>query len=125
MRRGDAHGQPRAAFPRYSNFFPRKEDIRMQTELIPEGKFPLGQIVATPGAIEALRRAGQTPLEFLARHARGDWGELDREDQQENGFSLREGFRLLSAYRLKDGRRLWIITEADRSVTTFLLPEEY
>lgn len=97
----------------------------MQTELIPEGKFPLGQIVATPGAIEALRRAGQTPLEFLARHARGDWGELDREDQQENGFSLREGFRLLSAYRLKDGRRLWIITEADRSVTTFLLPEEY
>ncbi len=88
-------------------------------------KFSLGVIVATPGALRALDVSDEEPFSFLFRHASGDWGELDDEDKRENEFSLREGFRLLSAYRLKTGERLWIITEADRSVTTLLLPEEY
>ena len=90
-----------------------------------KAKFPLGQVVATPGALDALEDTGQSPLEFLDRHVHGDWGELSEEDRQENEFSLREGFRLLSAYRLTDGTKIWIITEADRSATTILLPEEY
>lgn len=88
-------------------------------------KFSLGQIVATPGAFAALETAGHRPLEFLKRHVQGDWGELDPEDVEENELSLINGLRLLSAYTLKDGTRIWIITEADRSVTTILLPEEY
>lgn len=87
--------------------------------------FPLGQVVATPGALSALVEAGQTPFEFLQRHSRGDWGELDAQDIQENELSLREGFRLLSAYTLASGQRLWIITESDRSVSTLLLPSDY
>src|SRR5687768_6977169 len=88
-------------------------------------KFPLGQVVATPRALEALQHTGQSPLDFFTRHALGDWGELDDEDRRENERSLVEGFRLLSAYHTNDGTRIWIITEADRSVTTLLLPEEY
>ena len=88
-------------------------------------RFPLGRIVATPGALEALQRSEQTPHEFLARHARGDWGELCHEDRQENELSLREGFRILSAYTLRDQTKIWIITEANRLVTTILLPSEY
>jgi len=88
--------------------------------------FPLGQIVATPGALAALEKAGQTPLDFLTRHVRGDWGELDEHDRKENELSLKRGFRLLSSYRLSSGdTKVWVITEADRSVTTLLLPEEY
>lgn len=88
-------------------------------------RFSLGQIVATPGALRALEISGEEPFHFLYRHASGDWGELDEEDTRENELSLREGLRLLSAYRLNSGDKLWIITEADRSVTTLLLPEEY
>ena len=96
----------------------------MGTTPIPS-KFPLGQVVGTPGALEALQRTNQHPLEFLLRHAQGDWGEVDAHDQQENNYSLTHGLRLLSAYTLADGTRIWIITEADRSATTFLLPSEY
>jgi hypothetical protein len=71
------------------------------------------------------RASRPDPREFLSRHAQGDWGELDEHDRNENEFSLREGFRILSAYHLKDDTRIWIITEADRSSTTILLPEEY
>ena len=88
-------------------------------------KFPFGKLVATPGALDALERTGQSPLEFLSRHASGDWGEVCEADKKENDFSVRNGFQLLSAYRLRDGTKIWIITEADRSVTTILLPEEY
>lgn len=88
-------------------------------------RFSLGQVVATPGALRALEISGESPLEFLRRHVTGDWGELDEDDRRENELSLREGFRLLSSYRLRSGEKLWIITEADRSVTTLLLPEEY
>ncbi len=87
--------------------------------------FPLGQVVATPGALAALHEAGQTPAELLRRHSVGDWGELPAEDIRENELSLQEGYRLLSAYTLASGQRLWIITEADRSATTLLLPQEY
>jgi hypothetical protein len=63
--------------------------------------------------------------DFLARHASGDWGEVPPEDIKENGFSLRHGFRILSAYRTSAGEKVWVITEADRSSTCVLLPEEY
>ena len=85
-------------------------------------KFPLGRIVATPGALAALQAAGQQPHEFLVRHVQGDWGNVSDEDRQENELSLREGFRILSAYHTRLGEQLWIISEADRSATTILLP---
>ena len=87
--------------------------------------FSLGQIVSTPGALDALARANQQPHDFLNRHATGDWGELGDEDKAENKYSLEHGFRILSSYRTTAGAKLWVITEADRSVTTLLLPEEY
>jgi len=87
--------------------------------------FELGQIVATPGALATLKKAGQQPGEFLTRHVHGEWGDLPDEDRKENEYSLEHGFRLLSAYKTNAGDKLWIITEADRSVTTLLLPEEY
>jgi hypothetical protein len=87
--------------------------------------FTLGQIVATPGALRALERANQSAAFFLTRHAKGDWGELDPEDIRENEYSVAHGFRLLSSYTTAVGDKLWIITEADRSATTLLLPDEY
>jgi hypothetical protein len=87
--------------------------------------FPLGQIVATPGALAALERAKQPPTCFLARHAIGDWGAPEPTDVAENEYSLIHGFRLLSSYQTDAGETLWIITEADRSATTLLLPDEY
>jgi hypothetical protein len=88
-------------------------------------RFPLGSIVATPGALAALDRAGNTPAPFLRRHVSGDWGEVDSDDRAENKRSVACGLRLLSAYTLSDGTRIWVITEADRSSTCILLPEEY
>ena len=87
--------------------------------------FTLGRVVATPGALEALQDAHQAAQEFLSRHGRGDWGDLTEEDQKENDFSVFRSLRLLSAYHLSTGVTLWIITEADRSATTLLLPSEY
>jgi hypothetical protein len=88
-------------------------------------RFPLGRVLATPGALEALGKAGQQPQEFLDRHANGDWGEVDSSDARENEISLERGFRLLSSYTTRAGDKLWVITEADRSATTLLLPAEY
>ena len=85
--------------------------------------FSPGQIVATPGALE-LAEQGINLLAYLSRHLNGDWGDMDGEDRKENNFSLKNGYRILSAYKTRLGK-LWIITEADRSATTFLLPEEY
>jgi hypothetical protein len=85
----------------------------------------LGQMVATPGALEELEKANVSPLRLLGRHQSGDWGDISEADKQENELSLKEGFRLLSAYKLDTSAKIWIITEADRSVTTILLPEEY
>jgi hypothetical protein len=88
-------------------------------------RIALGQTYITPGAEDALRIAGQTGIEFLRRHMSTDWGEFSDEDVRENELSIKEGFRLLSAYRTAKGQKLWIITEADRSSTTILLPSEY
>jgi hypothetical protein len=88
-------------------------------------RFPLGQVVATPGALEALQDAGHQPIEFLSRHANNDWGELGDDDKAANDAALVQGLRLLSAYDLRNSDRIWIITEHDRSVTTLLLPSEY
>jgi hypothetical protein len=88
-------------------------------------RFALGQTVITPGAAEALQLAGQTAIEFLRRHVAGDWGELSGDDIKENELSLEQGFRLLSRYQTTKGEWFWIITEADRSATTILLPIEY
>jgi hypothetical protein len=85
----------------------------------------LGQIVSTPGALAALDESGAPPSEFLSRHACGNWGDLCEEDRRENEFSLAHGFRVLSSYKLRNGEVIWIITEADRSATTILLPSEY
>jgi hypothetical protein len=87
------------------------------------GNFPLGQICATAGAIEEISFV--EVMSALQRHAKGDWGDLDPEDWAENELSLKEGFRLLSAYRSSQGVKFWIITEADRTATTILLPNEY
>jgi hypothetical protein len=87
--------------------------------------FQLGQVVATPGALEALKAAGDDLAAYLNRHAVGDWGDLDEADKRENELSVARGLRLLSAYRLSNDTKIWIITEADRSATTLLLPSEY
>jgi hypothetical protein len=88
-------------------------------------RFQLGRVVATPGALRALEKAEQLPAEFLDRHVNGDWGEVPEEDKQENELSVEHGFRILSAYTTSAGEKIWIITEADRSYTTLLLPSEY
>ena len=86
-------------------------------------RFSLGQLLATPGVLDAAE--GEDLMEYLSRHARGDWGSVDDEDKSANDRSLTDGTRLLSAYLLKNGTKIWIITEADRSATTILLPDEY
>jgi hypothetical protein len=88
-------------------------------------KFPLGQLVATPGALQAMGKAGQPPIIFLSRHQCGDWGEVCLADAKMNDQALQEGGRLLSSYRTLKGEVLWVITEYDRSLTTILLPQEY
>jgi len=85
---------------------------------------PLGRVVATPGALNLLEKSGGHPFDYLARHAAGDWGNLCAFDRRQNEIALREGYRVLSSYELPAGR-VWIITEADRSITTILLPGEY
>jgi len=87
--------------------------------------FQLGQCVATPGALEALQAAGQSPAEFLRHHVAGDWSDLCDEDRQANEDALQCGARILSAYKTNLGAKLWVITEADRSSTCILLPDEY
>ena len=88
-------------------------------------KFPLGRTVATPGALDALKEAGEGPAYYLSRHITGDWDELSDHDRKENAYALLHNLRILSAYTLSTGVKIWLITEADRSATTILLPEEY
>jgi hypothetical protein len=87
--------------------------------------FPLGQVVATPGALIALVRTNQEIMELLGRHQHGDWGAVNSADSGDNDVAVRDGSRILSVYRLRDTTTLWIVTEADRSATTLLLPEEF
>ncbi|MFO0800561.1 MAG: hypothetical protein U0804_24090 [Gemmataceae bacterium] len=88
--------------------------------------FPLGRLTATPGAIDALAATQQTPAEFVHRHQCGDYGVVDDDDRKVNDDAVRCGERVFSAYMLNDGvTKLWCITEADRSSTCLLLPDEY
>ena len=88
-------------------------------------KLNLGHIVATPGALEALRDADISSAHLLMRHVSGDWGSVSRSDAKANDAALIHGDRVLSSYVLSTGVTIWIITEADRSATTLLLPEDY
>ncbi|MDP8952542.1 MAG: hypothetical protein M3N18_09940 [Actinomycetota bacterium] len=89
------------------------------------GRFDLGRVVATPGALETMGEAGISPLSLIQRHVSGDWGEVPKADARENEYSIKHGFRVLSSYGVGEGRKVWIITEADRSSTCLLLPEKY
>jgi hypothetical protein len=88
-------------------------------------RFPIGRTLITPGAAEALEESGQQGAELLRRHVTGDWGDLCADDRAENEFSVDKELRILSAYSTAKGVKLWVITEADRSATTILLPSEY
>jgi hypothetical protein len=88
-------------------------------------RFSLGKLLATPGALEALEESNQSPSEFLSMHMNGVWGDVCPEDAAENELSIKGGFRILSSYKTEKGVRIWVITEADRSATTILLPTEY
>ena len=94
-----------------------------QASLAVKPRFALGQVCATPGALNVLTPAQMSAL--LRRHVSGDWGDLSDADKAENEFSVDKPLRILSAYNLADGEKVWIITEADRSATTLLLPSEY
>jgi hypothetical protein len=87
--------------------------------------FQPGQIVATPNALGVLNAASMTPMELLHRHLSGDWGDLDAEDKKLNDDAIKHGSRIFSAYKLDNGEKVWVITEADRSSTCVLLPEDY
>jgi hypothetical protein len=106
-------------------YIPREGGQFGEKDYQPEPLFDLGQVVGTPGALRALEGAEQHPLELLARHVTGDWGDLCDGDKAENELSLEAGLRVFSAYKLSSGVKVWVITEADRSVTTILLPEDY
>ena len=87
--------------------------------------FPLGQVVATSQAIDLLEQVNEYFLDYLERHVTGDWSDMSEEDQKENRYSVDKYLRIFSSYTLDSGERIWIITEADRSSTTILLPSEY
>lgn len=87
--------------------------------------FEAGQIVATPPALAAMQIHGVPPLALLGRHLGGNWGDVPPEDAEANNQAVQCGGRILSAYRIGANARIWVITEADRSATTFLLPSEY
>ena len=101
---------------------PKKSTHRSSTQSV---SFPLGQVVTTPAAREAIEAAGHTPQSLLDRHAAGDWGDLSDEDKEQNTQGVKRGHRLLSAYTLVGKQKVWVITEADRRMTRIMLPEEY
>jgi hypothetical protein len=106
-------------------------DVPLRKDESAPFRFDLGPVVSTPGALDAMSRNQVDPMDYLSRHARGDWGELCEEDKDANESSLKTGARILSAYVLPDGTKLWIITDAEideehhRQATTFLLPSDY
>jgi hypothetical protein len=99
--------------------------LKEKTMEATQAKFSMGLVFATPGALAAFEEADESSLVFLMRHASGDWGDVCSEDRQANEFALENKLRLFSVYHLEDGTKIWIITEAERSVTTILLPSEY
>jgi len=97
----------------------------MDTKVIIEAKFNLGQVVATRTLAEYCAERNYSMLPYLIRHGNCDWGGVCDDDKQANEEALKEGLRILSSYKLPDGKKFWIITEADRSATTLLFPEDY
>ncbi|MDF7824082.1 hypothetical protein P4B35_08665 [Pontiellaceae bacterium B12227] len=97
----------------------------MRAEKQSKKLFELGMVVMTPGAASLLVACGIDTCDIIERHQSGDWGELYPDDCRVNDDAVRYGSQILSAYKFEEGQRLWIITEADRSVTTLLLPSEY
>lgn len=91
----------------------------------PKPLFALGQVVATPGVLNAMTQLDIAPLELIHRHVTGDWGDLDAQDQQQNLLAIRSGMRIFSSYKIGVSAKIWIITEANRSSTTLLLPDKY
>jgi hypothetical protein len=91
----------------------------------PPSPILLGRLLITPGALAALQRAGTDPVSLLVRHGQRDWGDVCEEDRRLNNLAAAQGSRLLSVYTIAGKETVWIITEADRSATTMLLPEEY
>ena len=102
-----------------------KNAVQKGAQLPVKPLFPLGRLHATPGALEALAEAKTAWSDYVQRHVTGDWTAMAPEDMAENWRALLHGDRIFSAYRLSTGQKLWVITEADRSATTLLLPEEY
>jgi hypothetical protein len=88
-------------------------------------RFRVGWMLITPGALVALVEAQEDPKDFVSRHIQADWGDVGPDDWAENEYALWHGERLFSIYHTKHGRKLWIITEANRYATTILLPEDY
>ena len=125
----EGHPLPSAASPTFAVDAPQNPaPLEISPGIRP--KFSLGQVVATPAALEAINEAGQTPDFFLDKHSQGDWGELGDEDKWLNDLAVVSGERILSAYRTLLNVRIWIITEAvgddgHRPSTTILLPEQY
>ena len=95
----------------------------MTTTTLPIAKFRLGKIVSTPNALDRLTQ--EDILLAIGRHQAGDWGDVSEEDRAANELALIEGRRLWSVYHAGNGVKFWLITEADRSYTTVLVPEDY
>jgi hypothetical protein len=112
---GTAHGRCRT----------RKQSMKQPGYSEPVLPFPLGLLAATPGALKVLKANGVIPMRLIARHSLGDWGNVGPDDARANDNALHSGTRILSSYQLADGAKVWVITEADRSSTTVLLPTEY
>lgn len=89
------------------------------------GKFALGQIVATPSALEALERTGTNGINLIRKHLSGNWGKLGKKDKEANDFAVNNGLQIVSTYIIGEKTKIYIITKADRSSTTLLLPSEY
>tara|TARA_E500000305_G_scaffold111956_2_gene130373 strand:- start:125246 stop:125587 length:342 start_codon:yes stop_codon:yes gene_type:complete len=110
----------------YSGFFSlSKVSSKLDGVPVSDPLFPLGKIVATPGAIQELEKAGKQPETYLRRHQAGDWRDCCAEDKRVNEQSLHTGMRIISVYFISADQKIWIITEADRSSTCILLPDEY
>ena len=97
----------------------------MNEEILIKTRFPIGQVFATSTLADHCEKRGFSMLPYLIRHGNCDWGDVPVCDKRANNKALREGLRLLSAFKLPDGKDIWIITEADRSITTLLFPEDY
>lgn len=97
----------------------------MEEKIIIESKFNFGNVVATTPLFEYCKARGFALFPYMVRHASCDWGDVFKEDWESNDEALKNGQRLLSEYKLPDGKRIWIITEWDRSATTLLFPEDY